>query len=57
VLFCRGRSLRIGELLVRAKDEDASFEIDLNHGATPVVAGPAEAVEVIEVAGVRLWPK
>jgi hypothetical protein len=57
VLFCRGKSLRIGELLVRAKDEKASFEVDLDHRESPIVAGPAEAVAAVEVAGVRLWPR
>lgn len=57
VLFCQGRLLRVGELLVRVNDENSCFEIDLNHTAAPVVAGPANAVEVIEVGGVRLWPK
>jgi oligo-alginate lyase len=57
VLFCRGRSLRMGELLVRAKDEQASFELDLDNRNSPVVAGPAEAVAAVEVAGVRLWPR
>jgi len=57
VLFCRGRSLRIGELVVRTKDAQASFELDLDRRDSPVVAGPAEAVAAIEVGGVRLWPK
>jgi oligo-alginate lyase len=57
VLFCRGRSLRIGDLMVRAKDAQASFELDLDRRDSPVVAGPAEAVAAIEVGAVRVWPK
>jgi hypothetical protein len=57
VLFCRGRSLRVGNLVVRAKHADASFEIDLENPDTPIVVGPADAVDLIEVAGVRIWPK
>jgi hypothetical protein len=57
VLFCRGKSLRVGELFVRAKNEEASFEIDLKNKNAPIVAGPAEAVDLIEVAGARIWPK
>lgn len=57
VLFCRGHSLRVGNLLVHAKAEDASFEIDLTNKEAPIVAGDADAVESIEVAGIRLWPK
>jgi hypothetical protein len=57
VLFCRGRSLRIGGLLVRASDDRASFELDLDNREFPLVAGPAEAVAAVEVAGARLWPK
>jgi hypothetical protein len=56
-LFCRGRSLRAGELTIRAKDEQASFEVDLERPDAPVVGGPAEAVEAVELGGVRLWPK
>jgi hypothetical protein len=57
VLFCRGKSLRVGNLLIRAKREDASFEIDLGNQQAPIVTGSADAVEAIEVAGARLWPK
>ncbi len=57
VLFCRGRLLRIGQVLVQAKDEQASFELDLDNRNSPIVAGPAEAVAAVEVAGDRLWPR
>ena len=57
LLFCRGKSLRVGNLVVRAKSETASFEIDLNHQESPIVAGSADAVALIEVAGVRIFPK
>jgi hypothetical protein len=57
VLFCRSKSLRIGELLVRAKDDQASFELDLDAWESPIVAGPAEAVAAVEVSGARLWPR
>ena len=57
VLFCRGKSLRVGNLFVRVKNEEASFEIDLNNQDAPIVAGPADAVELIEIAGVKIWPK
>ena len=57
VLFCQGKSLRIGNLNVRAKREDASFEIDLRNQNSPVVAGAADAVEFVELAGAKVWPK
>jgi oligo-alginate lyase len=57
VLFGRGRWLRLGDLVVVAKDYQASFEIDLERPESPIVAGPAEAVANIEVGGVKLWPK
>jgi hypothetical protein len=57
VFFCQGRSLWVGELCVRAKNQEASFEIDLTNKAAPIVGGPAEAVDFIEVAGARIWPK
>jgi len=57
VVFCRGKSLRAGALLVRARSAEASFEIDLSNQAAPIVAGPADAVDLIELAGVHLWPK
>ena len=57
VLFCRGRSLRIGDLVIEARDSQASFEVDLERPESPVVAGPAEAVASIQVGGVKLWPK
>ena len=57
VLFCRGKSLRIRDLVVQAKDSQASFEVDLDRPAAPIVAGPAEAVESVQVGGVKLWPK
>lgn len=56
-IFCRGKSLRVGGLCIRARNEEASFEIDLNERNAPVAAGPADAVDLIEVAGVRIWPK
>jgi hypothetical protein len=57
VLFCRGKSLRIRDLVVQAKDSQASFEVDLDRPEAPIVAGPAEAVESVQVGGVKLWPK
>ena len=57
VLFCRGKSLRLGNLVVQANDSEASFEIDLSNTAAPVVAGPAAAPGLIEVGGVKIWPK
>lgn len=57
VVFCRGNSLRIGALIIQTKNPDASFEIDLASANAPVVAGPVEAIDFIEVAGNRLWPK
>jgi hypothetical protein len=56
-LFCRGKSLRVGDFFVRAKSEAASFEIDLSNNESPVTAGPAEAVDLIEVRGDKVWPK
>ncbi len=57
VAFCRGKSLRWRELFVRATRQDACFEIDLEHRESPVVTGPADAVDLIEVAGSRIWPR
>jgi hypothetical protein len=57
VLFCRGRSLRVGDLFVQAKDAEACFELDLDRAAALVVAGPAGALGTVEVAGVRRWPE
>jgi len=57
VVFCRGKSLRVGNLVVRAKDSEASFEIDLSSKAAPIVTGSAGAVEFIEIAGSKIWPK
>jgi len=57
ILFCHGKTLRAGQVLVRARQEDASFEIDLAQPGSPIVAGAADAVELIEVAGAKLWPK
>ena len=57
ILFCQGKSLRVGNLVVHAKSDDASFEIDLRNKNAPVVAGSADAVELIEIAGVKVWPK
>ncbi len=57
VLFCRGKSLRLGDLFVRANSQEASFEIDLNSRDAPVAAGPADAVDLIEVAGVKVFPE
>jgi hypothetical protein len=57
VIFCRGKSLRVGDLFVRVRNQEASFELDLNNKNAPVVAGPADAVDLIEVAGVKIWPK
>ncbi len=57
VWFCNGKSLQAGNLLVRAKNDRASFEIDLSNRKSPIVSGPASDVELIELAGVKLWPK
>jgi hypothetical protein len=57
VAFCRGRSLRVGELLVQANDSEASFEIELANRSAPAVAGSADAVGLIELDGVKIWPK
>jgi hypothetical protein len=57
VLICRGKSLRIGKLVVQASNSRASFEIDLSNKAAPVVAGAADAVGLIEITGVKIWPK
>jgi len=56
-LLCRAKSLRVGDLFVRSKNAEASFEICLENIDGPVVAGQADAVALIEIAGVRLWPK
>jgi dienelactone hydrolase len=57
VLFCQGKLLRAGDLVIRARSDDASFEIDLRRKDAPVIAGPADALELIEVAGAKVWPK
>lgn len=57
VVFCRGKSLRVGNLRIEANDSEASFEIDLTSQIAPVVAGPAGAVKSLEIAGRRVWPK
>jgi hypothetical protein len=44
VLFCRGKSLRVGKLLVQAKNEQASYELDLTGREPSVVTGPADSV-------------
>ncbi len=57
VLFCRGKSFRENRLVIRTKNEQASFEIDLENREAPVVTGPADEVDLIELAGVRVWPR
>jgi hypothetical protein len=57
LLFCRGKSLRAGELFIQAKSEGARFEIDLKNHESPIVAGSADGLALIEVAGVRIFPK
>jgi len=57
MLFCRGKSLRVHDVLVRSKSAEASFEIDLSSRSAAIVSGPAEAIDLIEVAGVRIWPR
>jgi len=57
VAFCKGKSLRVGDLLVRARNEEASFEVDLSNKVVRVVAGSADAVGLIEHGGIKLWPK
>jgi hypothetical protein len=44
-------------LTIRARGEDASFEIDLENPERLIRAGDSEAVETITSAGVQLWPK
>ncbi|MBN1417376.1 MAG: heparinase II/III family protein [Planctomycetes bacterium] len=59
IVLCRTRSLRVGDLIVRAKGEEASVEIDLEGGAPRIVAGPADAVEFVRAgaaaAGDARW--
>jgi hypothetical protein len=57
VWFCRGKMLSVGSLLVRARDTEVSFEISLDRDKASIVAGPTNAVEFIEVSGMKLWPK
>ena len=57
LLFCRGKTLHAGKVIVQAKDEEANFEIDLGNQSAPVISGPTDAVERIEIAGARLGPK
>jgi len=57
VLFGRGKSLRVGNLVVSARSDGASFEIDLGNKNAPILEGSADAVELIEIAGVKVWPK
>ena len=57
VLFCRGKSLQTGDLVIRTENDQASFEIDLTNRRAPIVSGPAGEVELIELAGVKLWPR
>jgi len=57
VWFCRGTSLRIGQLVIRAKEEKGSVEIDLSRLDAPVVSGPADAIAEIQNRGFKIWPK
>jgi hypothetical protein len=57
VVFCRGKSLRVGNLRIEANDSEASFEINLINLTAPVVAGPVGAVALLEIAGLRVWPR
>jgi dienelactone hydrolase len=57
VLFCKGKSLRTAGLVIRAKSDQASFEMDLTNRNAPIISGPADEVELIELDGVKLWPK
>ena len=57
VWFCRGKTLRVGPLLVRAKDAEARFEISLDGNQASVVAGRANALESVEIAGAKIWPR
>jgi len=57
VVFCNGKSLQVGGLVVRTKNNQASFEIDLANRNAPIASGPANEVELIELAGVKLWPR
>ena len=49
--------MRVGELLVQANDSEASFEVDLNNKNAPVVAGSTDAVGLVQLDGVKIWPK
>ena len=57
VVFCRGASFQIGEILIRAKNAAASFELAFDDKTVSVVAGSPDALESVEVAGTRIWPK
>lgn len=57
VLSCGARLLRVGGLHVRGRDAASSFEIDVGRPGDPVVAGRGDAVELIELDNVRLWPR
>jgi hypothetical protein len=57
LLFCRGRSFQAAGVVLTVRDAQTSLEADLRAAGSPVVAGPAETVETLEVAGRRLWPR
>jgi oligo-alginate lyase len=51
IALCRGRSVRVGEILVTLKRETEFVEVALEAGQASVVAGDAGAVEEITVSG------
>jgi oligo-alginate lyase len=57
VMFCRGKSLRVGEWMIRAKEAQGSFEISLERPDAPEVSGTAGAVVEIQNKGIKIWPK
>ncbi len=57
MLFSRGASLRAGNVRIQSKDVEANVELDLSNRQNPIIAGPPNTVDLVEVAGVRLWPR
>lgn len=51
IVFCRGRSLAIGDLRVTSRDPAASFEIDLRNPLQPRVLGEVRALESLTNGG------
>jgi dienelactone hydrolase len=57
VALARGRSLALDGLRVVVKTAGASLELDLANPTRPVVAGPPDALERIEIGGTTVVPK